>query len=166
MCLTQCPLALLGGSSTTAVVATAAVEKLRASFWATPGSHRPIPPPPPRFLTRSVSLLSVFSWSVDHTDVPNHIQGVWLWWAHLHTGCKLTICQLLKFVWLWSSSNLSKTTTTSTKTEAALRNSGWLTGRHIRANYYMEYKMSCCFGNRANKLRLMNCLMKTPNPQQ
>lgn len=35
-------------------------------------------PSSPLFLTLSVSLLSVLNWSVDHTDVPNHIQAVWL----------------------------------------------------------------------------------------
>lgn len=74
----HCPLARLRGNTTTttALVATAVMEKLRASFWAALGSHQPSLPSP------SVSPLSVFFWSGDHTDVTNHIQAVWLWWAH------------------------------------------------------------------------------------
>lgn len=62
--------------------------------------------PPLSHSSPSVSPPSAFFWGGDHTDVPNHIQAVWLWWAHLHTECKLTICQQLKWVWLWPSTNL------------------------------------------------------------
>ena len=56
--------------------------KTEGFFLSSPGVPPRLPSPPlpsPHPAPRSASLsLSVFFWSVDHTDVPNHIQAVWL----------------------------------------------------------------------------------------
>ena len=63
-----------------------------------------VPPLPPRHHF-SVSPLSVFLWSGDHTDVPDHIQASLAVMSTFRTECTLTICQRLKAVWLSPRTN-------------------------------------------------------------